>query len=118
MSIIIYAFCYIVQIIIIQFGAFPFFTKVLTLDQWAWSIFFGLFELVWALVSVILFIENKWKQDNVVNNCTDCLLRDLGELYLWVNNNNNNSDDIIIIIIINILIIIIIMKLGHKWNFS
>ncbi|KPM11886.1 plasma membrane calcium-transporting ATPase 3-like protein [Sarcoptes scabiei] len=38
----------VAQVIIVQFGGRPFSTASLTLEQWAWCVFFGLGVLVWG----------------------------------------------------------------------
>jgi len=38
------------QIIIIQFGSYAFYTVPLTVDQWLWSLTFGISELLFGQV--------------------------------------------------------------------
>jgi len=38
------------QVIIIQFGDIVFFTVALTLEQWLWSLLFGIGDLIYAQV--------------------------------------------------------------------
>ncbi|XP_016850766.1 plasma membrane calcium-transporting ATPase 1 [Anolis carolinensis] len=48
----------IVQILIVQFGGLPFSCAELTLDQWLWSVFFGIGTLLWG--QVITTIPTKY----------------------------------------------------------
>ncbi|XP_078488037.1 plasma membrane calcium-transporting ATPase 2 isoform X2 [Ciona intestinalis] len=48
---------FILQVFIVEFGGQAFTTTGLTLSQWLWCIFFGLFELVWG--QIVSSIPNK-----------------------------------------------------------
>lgn len=48
----------IVQILIVQIGGKPFSCAELTLEQWLWSIFFGLGTLIWG--QLIISVPNKY----------------------------------------------------------
>ncbi|XP_039180619.1 plasma membrane calcium-transporting ATPase 1-like [Crotalus tigris] len=50
----------IVQIIIVQFGGKPFSCTALTLEQWLWSLFFGLGSLVWGQVIISIPTRYMW----------------------------------------------------------
>ncbi|XP_060137344.1 plasma membrane calcium-transporting ATPase 1-like [Zootoca vivipara] len=48
----------VVQVLIVQIGGKPFSCTKLSLEQWLWSIFFGLGTLIWG--QLIVFIPNRY----------------------------------------------------------
>uniref|UniRef100_A0A670YPY7 Calcium-transporting ATPase n=1 Tax=Pseudonaja textilis TaxID=8673 RepID=A0A670YPY7_PSETE len=50
----------IAQILIVQFGGKPFSCTALTLEQWLWSLFFGLGSLVWGQVIISVPTRYLW----------------------------------------------------------
>ncbi|KAM3834499.1 plasma membrane calcium-transporting ATPase 1-like [Vipera latastei] len=50
----------ITQVIIVQFGGKPFSCTALNLEQWLWSVFFGLGSLVWGQVIISIPTRYMW----------------------------------------------------------
>ncbi|XP_029140098.1 plasma membrane calcium-transporting ATPase 1-like, partial [Protobothrops mucrosquamatus] len=50
----------IIQVVIVQFGGKPFSCTALTLEQWLWSLFFGLGSLVWGQVIISIPTRYMW----------------------------------------------------------
>lgn len=59
MFIILWSITFTLQVIIIEFGGFAFFTAGLSLEQWMWCIFFGISELLLALLVNVVRQEIK-----------------------------------------------------------
>jgi len=55
-----------VQVVIVQFGGAVFFTVALTLDQWLWSLLFGIGDLLYAQVGATLEFRLMWFKKNCV----------------------------------------------------
>ena len=47
---VIWVICFIAQILIVNFGTYGFACKPLSMEQWFWSILFGIGSLMWAQV--------------------------------------------------------------------
>ncbi|XP_045126514.1 plasma membrane calcium-transporting ATPase 4-like [Portunus trituberculatus] len=58
---------FVAQVIIVQFGGYAFNTAPLTLDQWLWSVFFGVMTLLWGqlLTTVFAFIPSHGRSSSV-----------------------------------------------------
>ena len=53
------------QVLIVEFGSHAFTTTHLTVEQWLWCIFFGLFELIWGQIVISIPISEENARDSV-----------------------------------------------------